>query len=78
MIKGILMIIGTVGFCFAFVVTVFAFAISGYEFGESRRRRRCKHEYVKISHKAIRKEGKYIVKRTKWRCKKCGKVVHRE
>ena len=76
--KCILAIIGSTVFCFGFVVAVFYGLINGYLFGKSLtgkslRQRWCKHEWVKISHKAVRKEGKYIVKRTKWRCKKCGK-----
>ena len=77
-VKCLLAIIGSVIFCFAVVVTIFTCLISGYKFGRglrfmNLRQKHCNHEWVKISSKTVKQEGKYIVKRTKWRCRKCGK-----
>ena len=82
-IKCFVAIIGGVVFCFALAVTIFACLMSGFRFGKSLkfrwlRQKYCNHEWVKISSKTIRQEGKYIVKRTKWRCKKCGKEKYSE
>ena len=82
-IKCFVAIIGGVVFCFALAVTIFVCLISGYQFGKglkfkNLRQKYCDHEWVKISSKTIRQEGKYIVQRTKWRCKKCGKEKYSE
>lgn len=36
----------------------------------------CLHEWDVVNTRAIEKDGHYIRVRTKYRCKKCGKVVY--
>ena len=38
----------------------------------------CMHDFEMISSKVVVKDGHYMRVRTKYRCKKCGKVKYRE
>lgn len=36
----------------------------------------CRHDFEIVNSKVMEKDGHYIRVRTKYRCKKCGKVVY--
>ena len=81
-IECIAYIIISVVLCFAFVVFLFACYTSFKDWIRADgwlkvKQRFCKHDFRKVNHKRTEKNGTHIVHRTKYRCKRCGKVEYR-
>lgn len=68
--------------CFFFVVFLFACCVSFKDWMKADgwlkvKQRFCRHDFRKVNHKRVERNGRHIVKRTKYKCKKCGKVEYR-